>query len=66
MLCFQILHLVLGSDGNIHQVIEIFKLGGGELVLQFFRKPIIHAFLLLGIGGHFFRSYWERVLKALT
>ena len=23
--------------------------------MQFFRKPIIQAFLFLGIGGHFFR-----------
>ena len=33
VLCLKILHLVLGSDGDIHQVIEVFKLGSGELVL---------------------------------
>ena len=55
VLCLKILHLVLSSDSDIHQVIEVFKLGSGELVLQFFRKPIIQAFLLLGISSHFFR-----------
>ena len=55
VLCFKFLHLMLGSVGDIHQVIEVFKLGGRELVLQFFGEPIIQAFILFGTGGHFFR-----------
>ena len=54
MLCFQIFHLVLGSNGNIYQVIEILKLGSRELFLQFFGEPIIETLLLLVFISHFF------------
>ena len=33
VLCLKILHLMLSSDSDIHQVIEVFKLGSGELIL---------------------------------
>jgi hypothetical protein len=33
VLSLKSLHLVLGVDGNIHQVIEVIKLGGREFVL---------------------------------
>src|SRR6185312_13459298 len=56
---------MLGSDGDIHQVIEVFKLGGGEVVLQFFRVPIIQAFLLLDIGGHFFRCILGKSVEGI-
>src|SRR6185437_8311147 len=46
---------MLSSDSDIHQVIEVLKLGSGELILQLCREPIIQAFLLLSISGLFFR-----------
>jgi hypothetical protein len=47
------LHLMFGANSNIHQVIEVIKLGGRELVLQFLREAVIKPLPLLSIGGHF-------------
>jgi hypothetical protein len=44
---------MFGVNGNIHQVIEVIKLGGRELVLRFFREAVIKPLPLLSIGGHF-------------
>jgi hypothetical protein len=47
------LHLMFSVNNNIHQVIEVIKLGGRELVLQFLREAVIKPLPLLSIGGHF-------------
>jgi hypothetical protein len=44
---------MFGANSNIHQVIEVIKLGGTEFVLQFLREAVIKPLSLLSIGSHF-------------
>jgi hypothetical protein len=46
---------------DIHQVIEVIKLGGRKFVLQFLRETIIKTLSLLCIDIHFFGCILESI-----